>query len=93
MIGNIIWTPEFRAKLLHILPQVAWHQPAQIRGSPEALVRLALALMRASKMKQGEHTAVDMLAADGESYDVIIHPMSDEQMDAGPLPYAELRQP
>lgn len=33
------------------------------------------------------------MAADGEHYVVIIHPMSDRQMDDGPLPYAQIGQP
>lgn len=90
MIGNTIWDEADRQNLLHILPQAIYHGPAEIRGSPVALRRLGDALIAASEMRQTESVTVKMMASDGEGYGVVIRPMSDEQMDAGPLPYAQL---
>lgn len=88
MIGNNVWPDDAREKLLHILPQTYYHFPAQIRGSSAALRRLGEALLHAAALSQCSVHEVEMMAADGESYVVEIRPMSDEQMDASPLPYS-----
>lgn len=94
MIGNNLWTADARRLLLHLLPQCTYHDPAEIRGSPEALRRLGEALLRAAgRGRQTESHEVEMMASDGEGYWITIRPMSDEQMGAGPLPYAQLGQP
>lgn len=91
-IGNNLWSEEARAELLHILPQATYHDQAEIRGSNAALRRLGEALMEASKKGQCQQVKVNMMASDGEGYQVVIQPMSDQQMDAGSMPYAQLGQ-
>ena len=92
LIGNNLWSEEARAELLHILPQGTYHDQAEIRGSNVALRRLGEALIEASKKGQCQQVKVSMMAADGEGYQVVIQPMSDQQIDAGPMPYAQLGQ-
>ena len=70
-----------------------YHGQASIRGSNDALKRLGEALIKASKSGQGAETVVCMMASDGEGYAVTIMPMSDQQMDIGPLPYATMGLP
>lgn len=93
MIGNNIWPKEVRKNLLHIFAQSIYHGDAQIHGSNDALRRLGEALIKASKTGQGRETHIAMMASDGEGYRVYIRPMSDEQMETGPLPYAQLGLP
>lgn len=93
MIGNNIWDDEGRSWLLHILPQSVYHGPAGIRGSPMALRRLGEALIEASEKGQCEVVEVQMMASDGEGYTVEIRQMSDQQMEDGPLPYAQFGLP
>jgi hypothetical protein len=88
MIGNNLWPDEARNQLLHILPQEIYHGDAQIRGSNAALKRLGEALIKASKTGQGTRSEVGMMASDGEGYRVLIYPMSDQQMESGPMPYS-----
>lgn len=90
MSGNTIWDEGTRQYLLHILPQATYHGPAEIRGSPSAIRRLGEALITASGCRQTEGVNIRMMASDGECYVVVIRAMSDKQMDAGPLPYAQL---
>ena len=89
-IGNNLWSEDVRALLLHVLPQPTYHADAEIRGAPEALRRFGEALIEASTLGQGEETRIEMMASDGEGYSIVIRPMSDRQMDSGPLPYAQL---
>lgn len=90
MIGNNVWPDEARSRLLHLIPQPYEHADAEIRGSPEALLRLGYALIEAAKLPQTASHKVEMMAADGEGYAIKIYPMSDKQMDDGPIPYATL---
>jgi len=92
IIGNNLCSDEARKELLHILPQGTYHDQAEIRGSNVALRRFGEALIEASKKGQGQQVKISMMASDGEGYQVVIHPMSDQQIDAGPLPYAQLGQ-
>jgi len=92
MIGNNIWTDDVRSKLLHILPQDTYHGEAEIRGSKDALLRLADALTDAAEKGQCSEVKVEMMVSDGEGYWVIIRAMSDQQISEGPLPYAQLGQ-
>ena len=79
--------------MLHIFPQPTYHASARICGSQEAIRRLGEALISASKTSQGESPfEIEMMASDGEGYMVSIQTMSDQQMDAGPRPYAQLGQ-
>lgn len=88
-LGNTQWDAEARTRLLHIFAQSFYHGDARIVGSPEALRRLGEALLAAAKLAQGDDAlGVNMMASDGEGYRVKIQPMSDEQIDAGALPYS-----
>ena len=89
-IGNNLWPKEAHDQLLHVLPLAYEHGTAEIRGTPKALKRLAEALLKASELPQTEHVDVDMMASDGEGYGVLIYPMSEQQIDDSPLPYAQL---
>ena len=90
MGDNNIWTNVAQSRLLHVLPQETHHGDAEIRGSKEALLRLASALVDAAEMAQGGEAKIEMMAADGEGYWIILRPMSDQQMNDGPLPYAQI---
>jgi hypothetical protein len=92
MIGNNIWTDDVRNGLLHIIPQCTYHAPAEIRGSIGALRRLGEALIATAEKGRQDASEVKMMSADGEGYHIVIRPMNDQQMDRGPLPYAQLGQ-
>ncbi len=92
MIGNNIWPQKFRDKLMHILPQSTYHGDAEIRGSRQALYRLGVELIKSAQGERPSGGSVTMMASDGEGYAVKIFPMSDQQMDSSPLPYAQLGQ-
>ena len=88
MLGNNLWSEDARRLLLHLHPQEHPHGPAEIRGSPEALRRLADACLKAAGQGQSAGgVEVEMMASDGEHYGLTIRGMSDRQIDAGPLPY------
>ena len=90
-IGNNLWPAEAHEKLLQILPQQTYHASATINATPAALRRLAVALIEAAGLAQGAAPVeVAMMASDGEGYAVVIQPMSEQQIDASPLPYAQL---
>ncbi len=93
MIGNNIWDSRARSRLLHVIPQHINHAPLQIRGSRVALRRLGNALIDAAESGKQDTSTVEMMASDGEGYNVEISPMSDQQMEDGPLPYAQLGYP
>lgn len=92
MIGNNIWQPDVREKILHVYAQEIYHGDAVIVGSNDALRRLGNALIDASKKGQGAETQVSMVCSDGEGYRVRIRPMSDQQIETSPMPYAQLGQ-
>lgn len=92
MIGNNIWSEYARNQLLHILPQQTYHDTAEIRGSASALRRLGEALIAVADSGSQDASEIDMMAADGEGYAVVIYMMSDQQMEDSPLPYAQMGQ-
>lgn len=87
--GNM-WPEEIRSRLLHLVPQDTFHADAYIDGSPAALKRLGEALISAASAPMGSENRVNMMASDGEGYAVCIRPRSDQSMDRGPMPYAQL---
>jgi hypothetical protein len=93
MTQTDMWDAKARSELLHVYPQAANHCNARICGSPDALKRLARALMDAAKATPRAAQSVQMMTADGECYDLIVEPMTDKQIDDMPLPYAQLGMP
>lgn len=88
-IGTHLWDDRARKELLHLFAQQIYHGEAEIRGSRDALLRLAEAATKAASIRQGECVEVQMMASDGECYNLVIRPMSDQQMEDGRLPYAQ----
>lgn len=79
--------------MLHVYAQSFYHGEAIITGSPEALRRLGEAILKASKSAHGKETTVNMMTNDGEGYQVVIRPDSQQAFDKAPLPYAQLGLP
>jgi hypothetical protein len=70
---------------LHVYAQDAWHDDAQIIGTPESLRALAAALMRAADT--GHTRLSGCMAGDGEGYDVEIVTVTEDVLDTLPVPY------
>ena len=71
--------------LLHIIAQCAWHDPAFIIGTRDALERLKNAIDAA--LTDGAVHSAEVFAADGEGYSAMIRCVSYEQMNSVPLGY------
>ena len=88
---NPIWPSAALEKLLHVYTSVLQHHPVQIVGTPDALRRLSEALLRACE--SAEVVKVEMMANDGEGYQVEITQRDEHEMDAFPPHYAQLGLP
>lgn len=80
-------------EILHILPQGAWHDPAWIIGTSDAITALrdALNVALASELTDGRSAAAvfSHMAADGEGYKVSCRVVSAATMDVVPFGYTE----
>jgi hypothetical protein len=88
---NPIWPSAAVEKLLHVYPSELHHHPVQIAGTPDALRRLSEALLRACE--SAEVVKVEMMANDGEGYQVEIARATEQQMDEMPAHYSQLGLP
>ena len=76
--------------LLHILPQAEEHGDALIVGTPVALRAFRDAIDAA--LRDGVAVvAAGTMPTDGEGFWLTVHAVTPEQIEAVPLPYAEMR--
>lgn len=79
-------------KSLHVRGQKSWHGEVTITGNREALLALSDALRLAAKSGEGQ-VVETFYPADGEDYDVIVEPVTEEELKKRSVHYCERRDP
>lgn len=77
--------PDDPVPLIHVIAQVAWHDPAFIVGNREGLKHLRKAIDAALSAHGAGH--VDAFAEDGEGYGLHIRCVTDAEMESVPYGY------
>lgn len=75
--------------VLHIYPQLMWHDDAYIFGNRAGLTRLRDAINKALELPASV-AECESFTSDGEGYSTYVRIMSDKDADELRLPYADL---